>query len=262
MIESGANRMDCKFVRDRPTALRRNTDPRMKGHLIFSETLSVSFMTKKRVKMDQSWAVGFTILELSKYIMQTLMYKTIAPAFDSRVTVLLSDTDSWVLAVPGKSSEDAVRVLQEVMDFSNYPSDHKLYDCSRKNMPGLLKNEIPADEITEVVGVRSKTYAIRTKQSMTSRCKGIKEVTRANIPFDAFVDCVQNIREHSVTQYTIQSKKHVNRLMKCSKIAFSSFDDKRFLLCGVHSVPYGSSLIRRSHEMGGCYLCLHPNLHI
>lgn len=262
MIESGANRMDCKFVRDHQTALRRNTDPRMKGHLIFSENLSVSFMAKKNVKLEQCWAVGFTILEISKFIMQSIMYERVKPAFDNRVTTILSDTDSWILAVPARDSTEAVLALGSIMDFSNYPSDHPLYNTKRKNQTGYLKNEIPDDEITEVVGVRSKTYAVRTVKTMTSRCKGVKEVTKNKIKFEAFVNCVKNIDEVSVTQFTIQSKKHINRLMKCKKIAFSSFDDKRYLLCGIHSVPYGSILIEKSKTLKRCYLCAHPRLFI
>lgn len=260
MIESGANRMDCKFVRNQKTAVRRNTDPRMKGHLIFSENLSVSFMTKKSVRLNQSWAVGFTILELSKYIMQSLMYDCVKPAFGGRVTTILSDTDSWILAVPTANSDQAVSALKKVMDFSNYPQSHPLYDSSVKNKTGYLKNEIPDDEITEVVGVRSKTYAVKTKKTMSSRCKGVKQSAKKKIPFESFVQCVKEFSEQHITQYTLQSKKHVNRLMKCNKIAFSSFDDKRHLLCGVHSVPYGSCLIEKSRSLGQCYFCVHPTL--
>jgi len=258
MIENGSNRMDCKFIRDRQKALEVNTDPRLKGHMSFSEDLSVAFLAKKNVRLNQSWAVGFCILEISKYIMQVLMYDRVKPAFDNRASVILSDTDSWILAVPSDSSEQALQKLDDIMDFSNYPKDHKLFNNSVKNCTGYLKNEIPDDEITEVVGVRSKCYAIKTKKTMSSRCKGVKETAKKTIPFEAFVKCVKGSHEENVTQFTIQSKKHQNRLMKCNRVAFSSFDDKRYLLCGVHSVPYGSALITKSKLLGACYFCIHP----
>ena len=109
MIENGSNRMTCMFVRDRATAVRRNTDPRMKGQLIFSDNLSVSFHTKKTVKLEQSWAVGFAILEISKFIMQSLMYEQVKPAFDNRVTTILSDTDSWILAMVIRAKKLSVK---------------------------------------------------------------------------------------------------------------------------------------------------------
>ena len=70
MIESGANRMDCKFVPSKKAALLRNTDPRTQAHMIFGEDLSMAFMRKSVVKLNQNWAVGFSILELSKLHMQ------------------------------------------------------------------------------------------------------------------------------------------------------------------------------------------------
>jgi len=258
MIENGSNRMDCKFVTDPQQCMKLNSDPRLKGQISFSESFSVAFMSKKTVKLDQSWAVGFSILEISKYIMQVLMYDKLKPVFGNRASVILSDTDSWILAVPSASADDAMEKLGDVMDFSNYPHDHKLYNARVKNRTGYLKNEIPDDDIVEVVGVRSKCYAIKTKKMMSSKCKGVKEAAKKKIPFEAFVRCVQGVTEESVTQFTIQSKKHINRLMKCNKVAFSSFDDKRHLLCGIHSVPYGSMLIKKSRQEGECYFCKHP----
>ena len=261
MIESGANRMDCKFVRTTERALQTNTDPRMRGHMIFSENLSIAFMGKKAVPLNQSWAVGFSILEVSKYIMFWLMYNAIKPAFKDRVGVILSDTDSWILSLPTKTSEEAVSVIRGIMDFSNYPPTHPLYDERVKNRTGYLKNEIPDCEIREVVGLRSKTYAIKTRtNSTTSRVKGVKKAAKEKIPFAAFKKCIRQVCELQVEQYSIQSKKHVNRLMRCKKIAFSSFDDKRHLLCAIHSVPYGSVLIQSSIEAGICHFCANPHL--
>lgn len=258
MIESGSNRMDCKFVQTREQALIRNTDPRMKKHLILSEDLSIVFMNKKCVQLNQSWAVGFSILEISKYIMQTLMYKAVKPEFGGQVSTILSDTDSWILAFPTKTADVALKRLKDIMDFSNYDPSHRLFNSSVKNLTGYLKNEIPTDTISEVVGVRSKCYAVKTEKSMSSRCKGVKEATKNKIPFAAFVEAVKGMKIHSVTQYTIQSKSHVNRLMQCKKTAFSSFDDKRHLLCGIHSVPYGSRLIDDSKKINQCIFCAFP----
>ena len=252
--------MDVKFVRDTQSALRRNTDPRQQGIMIFDENLSLSFLSKKEVRLNQSWAVGFSILELSKYIMQTLMYDVVKPSFNGKASVLLSDTDSWVLALPSISIDEALQRMSNIMDFSNYPSEHRLYNDSVRNKPGYLKNELPCEEILEVVGVRSKTYAIRTTKSMDSRCKGVKQAAKKNIPFEAFKKCVKEIAQLDVTQYSIQSKKHLNRIIQCNKVAFSSFDDKRHLLCGIHSVPYGSVLIQQSEDIGQCWFCAHPKL--
>lgn len=264
MIESGDNRMECKFVTTREESLKRHSDPRFRGHKIFSEDLSISFLAKKQVRLNQSWLVGFTILELSKYIMQKLYYCVVKPAFNGEVTVLLSDTDSFVMRVPAGSLDECYEKLAPVMDFSNLDPSHPFFSPDRKNVPGFLKDELPGQPLTEVVAVRSKTYALKTAKGVNSKCKGVKKTAKDLIPFDAFLACVlgRDPIEHSITQFSLQAKSHVNRLIKSTRVAFSSFDDKRFLLCGVHSAPYGSKLIEWSHEHEKCYFCANPNVFV
>ena len=264
LIESGSNRMDCRFVTGKRAAILRNTDPRTQTNLIFHENLSVALMKKKSVRLNQSWAVGFTVLELSKYHMQKLYYEDIKPAFGRRVTVALSDTDSWVMKLPAPTTDLALTRIRHLMDFSNYPDGHALRDDSVKNQTGFLKNECPGTEIREVVGVRSKTYAIRTQDAgVQRRCKGVKSNTRDHITMADYRKCVRAdmLAEHSVVQHTIQSRKHKNMLLQQRKLALSSFDDKRYLLpCGQHSVPYGSVLIAACVESNSCYFCQHPDV--
>ena len=271
MIENSTNRMDTSFIQTRTKALRKNTDPRMKGQMILGESLTVAFMAKKSLSLSQMWPVGFTILELSKAHMFELFYRVIRPVFYGRASVILSDTDSFILALPARDTSEALEKLKEVMDFSNYDSSHRLYQAGRKNVPGYLKNEVPDREIVEVVGVRSKTYAYRTEDNnYESRCKGVKKQVRKKIPFQQFRDTVVNPDADSkeparklveVTQYVIQSKTHLNRLMQVRKTAMTSFCDKRNLAeCGRHSFPYGSRLIELSKEMGMCFYCANPHI--
>ena len=49
-------------------------------------------MAKEHVDLRRNWATGFSILEISKYIMFSLYYKAIRPAFEDRVTMCFSDT--------------------------------------------------------------------------------------------------------------------------------------------------------------------------
>jgi len=262
MIEGVANRMDCFFNQDPDRALSRFSDPLFKGVMIFDEDLTVSFHRKKKVFMGQSWAVGFTVLELSKFVMQRLFYKVIRPRFGGRARLLMSDTDSFVLELPCADSSEAVARLSDCMDFSNYPTDHPLYDPTGKNVLGLLKNEVSHDEIAEFVGVKSKVYAFRTAGGRTeSRAKGVKRAYKNRLPFETFRRCVRQVESQRVVQTSIQSRRHQNMLVQSDRVAFTSFDDKRYLLCAVHSVPYGSRLAEPSakkRKRTSCYFCRHP----
>ena len=192
-----------------------------------------------------------------------MFYEKIKPAFDNDVSVILTDTDSWVLITKTASAEEALHQLDElgIMDFSNYPEGHPMKDDSVKNLTGYLKNETPGETITEVVAVRSKTYCICTERCQSNRCKGVKQNVKDSFSVDDYRKCIIGLENHTVTQHAIQSKKHVNRLLEQKKLAFSSFDDKRHLLCAIHSVPYFSCLIRESEKYPEkCVFCANPKL--
>ena len=262
MIEGVMNRMDCEFITNKVKATKSFTSPLFKGFMICDESLTVSFCHKKQLRMTQNWAVGFSILELSKLWMQRLFYETIKPRFERGVSVLMSDTDSWLMAVGEGDENKVMEKLKDVMDFSNFSRDHPLFDAKRKNVVGFLKNEVPCDVIEEFVGLRAKTYTFKTLgKSVESRAKGVKKCYKDRIPFERYLDCIRDIQEVKVRQVTIASKNHQNMLLQSNKIAFSSFDDKRYLLCAIHSVPYGSSLIEKFLLNGNrCFFCQNPRM--
>ena len=261
MIESSEGRMNCYFNFTDEAAMRRFSDPLYKGVTICNEDLSISFHRKRSVKMNQCWAVGFSILELSKFIMQQLFYKVIKPRFGGRASVLMSDTDSFVLELPCTGPDEAVIKLRDVMDFSNYPPDHPLYDPSSKNQLGLLKNELPGDIIHEFVGIKSKVYAIKTKSNkMESKAKGVKQAYKAKIPFDRYKACITSQRMERVVQVAIGCKDHQNMIIRSNRVAFTSFDDKRYLLCNRHSTPYGSIFQKHFNRTAQCYFCENPDV--
>jgi hypothetical protein len=166
----------------------------------------------------------------------------------------MSDTDCfflWVLKNSEDKDKTAIEILKEEMDFSNYPTDHSLYNRSRKNQLGYFKDELSGESARDFVGIRSKTYVFRTYNSRTG---GIKEHKKAKggskgykdaIPFESYKKCVLGMHEETVELYQIRSYNHKLVTNRLRKVCFSSFDDKRYLLdCGIHSVPYGSYQIQ------------------
>lgn len=246
--------MDCKFERTEERAIANASSPLYKGTMICGEDLTISFHKKKTLFMRQSWAVGFSILEISKCIMYDHYYNNIQPIFGvGNVAVLMSDTDSFLLKIKGCKVDDVVSQLAPVMDFSNYDPNHPFFDDKRAKMPGLLKNEMPKCKILEVVALKPKTYALRTdKNDVKTTCKGVVGSVREKIPFEAFRECIRELKAHEVTQYTINSKNHINRLLQSRRIAFTSLDDKRHQTCAIHSTPYGSAFIQKDNT---CFFC-------
>lgn len=261
MIEDGTKRTDCVFCFTPKECIKSQSDPRFKSATICSETMTISFLKKKKIRLNQNWAVGYTILELSKLHMMQLYYEVIKPAFGNQVSVLLTDTDSWFLLVKGNNTDEVLGKIKNCMDFSNFSKNHKYFDESKKNMVGYLKNEVPNDSIILVVAIRSKTYAWYTKgEDGEYKTKGVCEKFKKNIKMTDFFRCLTSTSSHMVQQCSLLSKSHIISLVSAKKIAFSSFDDKRYLLCPIHSVPYGSTLIDMHVSTKTCIFCLCPFL--
>ncbi|MCG8668780.1 MAG: hypothetical protein MI867_05160, partial [Pseudomonadales bacterium] len=183
----------------------------------------------------------------------------IRPALDGKVEVLFSDTDSFLLLAEASSSDEVMHKLSSVVDTSNYPEDHPLYDASRKYLTGYLKNEMVNSNITTFVGLRSKCYAFKTDDNYTvAKAKGVKTCYKKKIKFEQFKECIDTISSVEVKQTSIQAKDHQNLLVQSVKCSMTSFDDKRFLLCPIHSVPYGSVLIDLYKSTKKCYYCVNP----
>ena len=221
VIESQDKRIDCKFATSPKRNATNTRHPLYKSKLICGEELTISFHAKKQLVMNQSWAVGFTILEISKYIMQSLYYKSLVPALGGakNVSMVMSDTDSFLIRVRGHTEAQALEKLSPFMDFSNSPEDHSLFSKARARQPGLLKSEVPLGSIKEVVALKAKTYAVRVDRHLgeryenddrLNRAKGVKKVVKDAIPFEAYRKCVDKITGYEVEQRTLRSINHVN----------------------------------------------------
>ena len=242
----------ARFNRNVVQAMRNATNPLFQSEVIVNEDFSISHLKKKFLKMNKTqWAVGFSVLEISKLVMQTLFYNVIQPKFGvGNVDVLMTDTDSFLLrVVTDKTEVECMREIEDHMDFSNYPKDHILYDASYAKQPGRFKNEVPNRKITSFVGLKSKTYSIGVEgQENIMRAKGVPRRARAKISPKHMLACLKQVQAHTVKFNRISSKDHVVKLIECKQTAFSSFDDKRFLLCQQHSTPYGSKYIKEFYQ--------------
>jgi hypothetical protein len=259
-IEQIRNYLECKICYTQKAAQKWITSPRYSAMKIICETLVIVFLTPKKLTFNKAYAIGFSILELSKLFMFQQYYERIQPKLKT-CEVLFTDTDSLAIAVFSKSKKDNIKKLGKIIDFSNYPKQHKCYSAKRANALGFWKNELQGEQLYEYVGLRSKCYALKIKRPncdsyIKSTCKGVRKGYKKIIPFKKFKKCIKQIYSHTIIQYNIQSKAHKVHTMQLEKIGFSSFDDKRYLMkCGLHSIPYGSCYIKECEKYNICLLC-------
>lgn len=163
--------------------------------------------------------------------------------------------DSFILLTNESSPDVAIEKLHDVLDYSNFPKDDPRYTPDKKNQLGYLKCEVNGDEhIVKFAGVKAKSYMVKTNKTAVSKAKGVKKGVKDSILFEDYKRVIMGAMEHEITQYSLLAKNYVNRMVKMNKVAFTSLDDKRFQLCEVHSVPYGSRM-SLTPKHGKCILC-------
>jgi len=192
-------------------------------------------------------------------------YRCIRPALGPTGRVLMSDTDSFLLYFWKKSRHAVLRELRHLMDFSNYPPDHPLYDASRKSQLGYFKDEMAGRvAIVEYAGIRSKSYALRTRAlgdgaaAVHNRSKGVCKRASRTIAFEQYLECLREEGQVRVATTTIRSHNHRLFTVRQRRKCFDSFDDKRAILqCGIHSLPHA---IPGGWQSEACSVCPPPPL--
>lgn len=253
-IENPEKRTKVKLCRTREELEKSVGSPTFKRSKIIDDQLVGVEMRYSSVKLNKPYYIGVAILELAKRHMYEFHYDVMKTVFGPGLRLLYTDTDSLLYEIEGCADPyPAIFAAgyQSRFDFSNFPSTHPLHDESRKRLPGAFKDECNASFISEFVGLRSKMYSLHfCDGSVDSRleskvAKGVKaSVIRTSLAFDDYVDCLKRDRlmEHSFK--TIRSVSHDVHTYEQSKVSLSAFDDKRYLLDNVHSVPYGHYRIK------------------
>lgn len=201
------------------------------------------------VKVKKPFYVGMAILEIAKVWMYSFHYEVMKAHFGNSLQLLYTDTDSLLYEVNHPHVYKELGKLSSFFDFSNYPTAHHLHSTNGMRRPGLFKDEAGGRIITEFVGLRSKMYSFkvdgeggRVEENKTA--KGVKaSVIKRQLHHEDYKNCLfeQNQLEHDFNHIT--SKSHSVVTAHKRKISLSPFDDKRFLLNNVKSLPYGSQQI-------------------
>ena len=199
-------------------------------------------MKNSFVKMNKPFYVGNAVFESSKFHMYNFHYNVMKPVFDDRIQLLYTDTDYLLYKI---CSTDPYPELAQAgqmgwFNFSNFPTEHTCHDDLNKCNPGFFKDECNACPIREFVDLHSKMYSISIEgsENEVNVVKGVKKsVIENNLKFSNYLECL--LCKQSYECKCIRSSRHRVHTLAMKKKTLSSFDDKRFLLNMMHSVPYG-----------------------
>ena len=240
-----------------------SSKPFFKQYKIINEDCVVIQNQLPEVTLHMPYHLGFSILEFSKLYMFQCYYDYFQPYFEPQnMTLLFSDTDSFAFGLKSKSLDNDFFNLQQIFDFSKYPKNHPLFSLEKKNALFHFKDEFAGKNVcTRFVGLRPKSYAMKVinKKSLESSdkkvAKGVGRTAIKNqLTYEKYEQCLLSRKISRENFYSIKSVNHQLSTTRIRKIALSAFDSKRYIYqCGIHSSPYGSSLISKNNFK--CYIC-------
>jgi hypothetical protein len=253
-IQNVRNYSVVKLHNNKKSLLRAISHHTYKNFVILDDNLVQTNHLKPIICHDRPIAIGMTVLELSKYIMFDFFYNVLKdPQFD--LDLGFSDTDSFLFKT--KNTNSYQKKVQPFMDLSNYPSDHKLFSLENKAKLGYFKDELGGKlTISEFIGLRAKCYALQMKERNDNIkiekkvCKGLGKVAiEKRLRFKHYKQCLFQNKTRRFDFQTIRSTKQNIKTVRINKKAISYLDTKRWLFdCGIHSSPYGSSLILKYYN--------------
>ncbi|XP_053204035.1 uncharacterized protein LOC128388631 [Panonychus citri] len=215
----------------------------VKKFVILDEDKVIFQMKNNSVKMDKPIAVGFSILELAKLKMYQLHYGQFKPYFKDDIKLLYTDTDSLIYHIKTENIDQDLVNLSHLMDFSNYPTSHHLFSNENKKKIGYIKNEVAGDEIVEFLGIKPKLYTLKTLSDV-KKAKGVPRVALKKVTFDDYKNCLLNESTETGTASRIQSIDHNIKIINQTKLMITPFEDKRYYLDKINSLPYGHYRIK------------------
>lgn len=232
-------RLVNKWVGGKINARSLIAQPNFKKCIIFDENLVSIEMQKTHLTMNKPIIVGMCVLELSKLVMYSFLYDYLKAKYRQNVVLVYTDTDSFILEIKTNDVYADIRDEPDMFDTWDYPVNN-IYGIKRHNkkVPGKFSDELKGEIITEIVGLRSKCYAIRIKtdknkgvqKNIIKKAKGVKRnVLAKHVSFNDYYNCVKENCIELRKQYTIRSKRHNLYTISTQKIALNPFDDKRYI---------------------------------
>lgn len=211
----------------------------------FAKDAAIVEMKRKSVKVMQPVYLGISVLALSKNIMLDFWYNHVKKHYGEKAVLCASDTDSFIFGVYTDSANfyetDIAPLFKNILDTSNYNPSHPLYSLERKKKPGCFTDELGGKILQEIVCLKPKSYSCRIKDApILVRSKGVPKACQTRFVFDDYKNCLLSGEEKHVTFKMIGSKRMKLYTVKCSKLALSSFENKRYWLDkDFVSLPFG-----------------------
>ena len=233
-------------------SLRKHTaKPSFVGFKIFHADLVAVERKQTSLKLNRPIYTGFSVLDLSKFLMYQFHYEHIKQLYPGEKSkMLFTDTDSLTYLIRTEDIYEDMLKNKQLYDFSGYDKNHKCYSTENKKAIGKFKDELNGCYMEEFVGLKAKMYSLKFKENNktveSKKAKGVKKyVVKKQITHEDYRQfLVNNNASLMRTACSIRSLGHQLFTIKQNKKSLSSFDDKRYIMNdGISTLAHGHNSI-------------------
>ena len=153
-MENVWKRINVILVNNAKDYLRCVSKPSFVPQKIFNKNFVAIHEIKQVLTLNKPVYVGFSILDLSQFLMYEIHYKHFKSKFDAKL--LFTDTDSLVYEIKTEDIYGDFHEDKNLLDFSDYPSHSKFFNPSNKNAIVKMKDEFKRKKIDEFAALKSK----------------------------------------------------------------------------------------------------------
>lgn len=205
--------------------------PNLKSVSIFSENFAAIQLNLEKIILDRPIYVGFTVLEYAKQHLYHFHYNFIKQKYGDDAKLCYTDTDSLLYLV---NTDDVYKDIKndiQEFDTSNF-TENNVYRMPRINnkIPGLFKDEMGGEIVTEFVGLRAKLYCIKSARDVIKKAKGVSKSVIKSLNSQHYTDCLFNDKDLKCKMNMIKSLKHTLYSQEVNKLVLNRNDDKRYIL--------------------------------
>ena len=233
-MENLRKKINVRFVNNKKDFLKYTSKPTYVTHKLFNKNFAAIHEIKPVLILNKPIYVGFTVLDLSKWLMYDFHYNFIKTNFSAKL--LFTDTDI-TYEIKSENVYKKFYKWKDLLDFSNYSKDSTFYDDTNKKVIGKMKDEYSGAIIDQFIGLigkmkdeyggaitdqfiglKSKMYSM--KKLNDSESSTTKEVNIAT-EFNELKDVLFNKKVIRHKMKRIQAKKHKIGTYEIDKISLS-----------------------------------------
>ena len=131
-MENLRKRINVRLVSSEKDFLKYTCRPTYVTHQIFDKDYAATHETKPVLIINKPVYVGFTVLDLSKWMMYDFHYNFIKKNFDAELS--FTNTDSLAYEIRSENVYDEFFKWKYLFDFGNYSKDLKFYMIVMKKL--------------------------------------------------------------------------------------------------------------------------------